>query len=159
MPVSASNTFRLLELYKERQVNQVSDFSDFARQLNLDELIDSYQQLKNAAPRRHARNLKYLVGHTGVTSSGAHSNRSEEHLAVALWNQCQASGPFQLARMGELLLQKLVQRIDAGCVGSPNVGIFGARVKSLKCYFGSSKEVFTLTPFIASANRFTLDET
>jgi hypothetical protein len=135
MQDSTSNTFRLLELCKERQVNQVSGFCDFARQLNLDELIDSYQQLKNAAPRRHSRNLEYFVGHTGVTSSGTYSNRREEHLAVALWNQCQASGPLQLARMGELLLldYQIPLKARRGDKGIGKVDLFGVAGNSKPC--------------------------
>jgi hypothetical protein len=130
-----SNTLRLLELYKERQANQVSGFCDFARQLTLDELIESYQQLKNTAPRRHARNLKYFVGHNGVTSSGTHSNRREEHLAVALWNQCQASGPLQLARMGELSLLDYQFPLKArqGDKGIGKVDLFGVAGNSEPC--------------------------
>jgi hypothetical protein len=37
-----------------------------------------------AAPRRGA-SKRYFVGHSGETTSGAHSNRREEHLAIALW--------------------------------------------------------------------------
>jgi len=125
----------LLDLYKERQINQVSGFCDFARRLNLHELIESYRQLNNAAPRRHARNLKYFVGHTGITSSGAHSDRREEHLAVALWNQCQASGPLQLARMGELLLLDYQFPLKArqSDKGVGKVDLFGVAGKTKPC--------------------------
>ena len=117
----------LLDHYKERQVNQISGFCDFARQLRVDDLIESYEQLKNTAPRRHARNLKYFVGHIGITSSGTHSNRREEHLAVALWNQCQESGPLQMVRIGGLSLLDYQFPLKArqGDKGVGKVDLFG----------------------------------
>ena len=39
------------------------------------------------APRRHARKKRYLVGHTGIPSTGAATNRGEEHLAMAIFNR------------------------------------------------------------------------
>jgi hypothetical protein len=125
----------LLDLYKERQINQVSGFCDFANQLRLDDLIENYEQLKNTAPRRHARNLKYFVGHSGVTSSGSHSNRREEHLAVALWNQCQANGPLQSARIGELSLLDYQFPLKArqGDKGVGKVDLFGVVGNSKPC--------------------------
>ena len=45
------------------------------------------------APRRHDRGKRYLQGRTGTTSSGASSNRREEHLAVALCNACAYEKP------------------------------------------------------------------
>ena len=127
MAISASNKFHLLELYKNRQVNQISGFCDFASELKPDDLIEGYRQLKSAAPRRHDRNLTYFVGHNGVTSSGAFSNRREEHLAVALWNQCQQSGPLQIASTGELLLLDYQFPLKArqGDKGIGKVDLFG----------------------------------
>jgi hypothetical protein len=47
-----------------------------------------YEQERAAAPRRHDRGKRYLVnGHNGIPSSGADSNRGEEHLALALFNK------------------------------------------------------------------------
>jgi len=47
-----------------------------------------YKQERAVAPRRHARGMRYLVdGHNGIPSSGSHSNRGEEHLALALFNR------------------------------------------------------------------------
>jgi hypothetical protein len=122
----------LLELYKIRQANQISGFCDFARSLKLQDLIEGYRQLKSAAPRRHLRNLKYFVGHNGVTSSGAFSNRREEHLAVALWNQCQQSGPLQMASMGALLLLDYQFPLKArqGDKGIGKVDLFGVAADS-----------------------------
>jgi hypothetical protein len=127
MPNSGSNCFHLLDLYKTRQANQVSGFCDFASELKLDDLIEGYRQLKSGAPRRRYRNLKYFVGHNGVTSSGTHSNRREEHLAVALWNQCQQSGPLQIECTGELLLldYQLPLKARQGDKGIGKVDLFG----------------------------------
>ena len=45
-------------------------------------LCDEYEELRRCAPRRSC----YFVGHDGNLSTAARSNRSEEHLAIALWN-------------------------------------------------------------------------
>ena len=52
-----------------------------------------YAQERATAPRRHALGKPYLVdGHDGIPSSGSHSNRREEHLAMAIFNR---HGPKQ----------------------------------------------------------------
>jgi hypothetical protein len=92
---STTHTAGLQELYDVRAVNQLSGFREFARLLKPDALVSSYQQLLNAAPRRHERAKEYFVGHTGRSSNGAHTNRREEHLAIALWNWNREQGPLQ----------------------------------------------------------------
>lgn len=58
--------------------------------LNRKGLFDEYERLRGSAPRRSETDKRYFVGHDGVISSpgcGSESNRGEEHLALALWNQ------------------------------------------------------------------------
>ena len=50
----------------------------------------------SCASRRHVRGKRYLHGRTGVTGSGASSNRREEHLAVALYNASRGGAAFAL---------------------------------------------------------------
>jgi hypothetical protein len=59
-----------------------------------------YEQERAAAPRRHDRGKRYLVdGHDGVPSSSSHSNRGEEHLALALFNRYGPSHiPMEVAK-------------------------------------------------------------
>jgi hypothetical protein len=76
----------ILELYKRPTVNQISGFCKVLKELDPDDLGRAYHRTRESAPQRHARGKGYFVGHSGVTSSGANSNRREEHLAVALWN-------------------------------------------------------------------------
>ena len=59
-------------------------------------LARCYEDLVRAAPRRHFRGKRYLHGRTGVTGSGASSNRREEHLAVALCNASRGGAAFAL---------------------------------------------------------------
>jgi hypothetical protein len=47
-------------------------------------LLLRFEQQRKAAPCRGLPR-SYFVGHTGKTTSGASTNRREEHLAIALW--------------------------------------------------------------------------
>jgi hypothetical protein len=76
----------LIELARSRPVNQVSGFAEAASQVDPAELASHYRSLQDGAPKRHSVGKKYFVGHTGIPSSGSYSNRSEEHLAIALFN-------------------------------------------------------------------------
>jgi hypothetical protein len=51
-----------------------------------DALCAEYTALRQAAPRRSLAGKTYFVGHTGVASAAGHSNRLEEHCAIALVN-------------------------------------------------------------------------
>ncbi|MEG9861846.1 MAG: hypothetical protein V6Z81_05005 [Parvularculales bacterium] len=56
------------------------DFTD------LDALYREYFCLRKNAPSRTSRGKKYFVGHDGIPSTRGHSNRREEHSAIALVN-------------------------------------------------------------------------
>ena len=51
-----------------------------------DALSREYEKLRRCAPRRSERKKCYFVEHDRNLSTEAPSNRSEEHLAIALWN-------------------------------------------------------------------------
>lgn len=90
-------TTSLIHLYNSRTVNQISNFREFADSLDPLKLKRLYLQLFNDAPKRGDRGKKYfVVEHDGVTSSGNFSNRSEEHLAVALFNATKKGKVFFL---------------------------------------------------------------
>ena len=90
-------SFSLIELFKERTVNHISNFANYAGHLDILKLERCYMKLFREAPRRAERGKDYFVeGHNGITSSGSHSNRSEEHLAVALFNATKNGEDFSL---------------------------------------------------------------
>ena len=91
-------SFSLIELFKERTVNHISNFADSAGRLDILKLEKSYVELLKGAPKRAGRGKDYFVkGHNGITSSGSYSNRTEEHLAVALFNATKNGKDFSLA--------------------------------------------------------------
>jgi hypothetical protein len=96
-------SFSLIDLFKERTVNHISNFSDSARRLDILKLERCYLELVKGAPRRAERGKDYFVeGHNGITSSGNYSNRSEEHLAVALFNATKRGEGFSFADVKRL---------------------------------------------------------
>ncbi len=91
-------------------------------QLDPTMVIDLYHALMEQAPRRHERNKKYFVGHTGITSSGESSNRFEEHLAVALTNR---TLDFPDGRPVRLVDYQVPLKARQGDAGLGKVDIFG----------------------------------
>lgn len=85
----------LIELYKKKELNQISQFLQFMKNIDLNEIVDSYKQLRDEeAPQRE--NAYFVDTHNGITSSGSSSNRKEEHLAIALFNESRAKKVFKL---------------------------------------------------------------
>ena len=76
----------LIDLANSPHVTRIRDFPATASSLDTDELLVMYEALRDTAPRRHARDNEYFVGHKGVPSTKGASNRMEEHLAMALCN-------------------------------------------------------------------------
>jgi hypothetical protein len=77
----------LLDLYSTKHVNHKGGLAEIIAGLDIGALVAGYHDLRAAAPARHSRNKAYLVdNHDGVPSTGASTNRREEHLALALWN-------------------------------------------------------------------------
>ena len=86
----------LFRLYKSRQVRRISTFADVAGQVDPDDIAAAYRRARDAAPQRHAHNKKYFVDRSAATRRSAHSNRREEHLALALWGAAQTNTPTVL---------------------------------------------------------------
>ena len=89
----------LMRLQRCPAVNRIGEFAQVAATLaeDVERLAHLYEQLRRAAPRRHACDKCYLHGRrNGITSSGAASNRREEHLAVALRNASRDGAVFML---------------------------------------------------------------
>ncbi len=54
--------------------------------IDMRELAQEYEYLREVAPSRSSRNKPYFVRHDGGLSGKNFSSRSEEHLAIALWH-------------------------------------------------------------------------
>ena len=76
----------LIALATHPDHNAVTRFGNACRQLDAKDLVDGYDALMARAPHRHRFNRRYFVGHDGRPSSGAWTNRIEEHLAIGLVN-------------------------------------------------------------------------
>ena len=88
----------LIHLHSDPAANRITEFAEVATALALDvgTLVRRYEDLVGTAPHRHERDKRYLGGRSGVTGSGAWSNRREEHLAVALYNASRGGAAFAL---------------------------------------------------------------
>ena len=76
----------LIDLATSPEVNRKRTFGDVAAAMDVADLAEMYEALMGSAPRRHTRDKRYFVGHSGVPSTVGMSNRKEEHLAIALCN-------------------------------------------------------------------------
>ena len=80
--------YDLIALYSETGVNRISGFSDTARNLDIDAIGNAYANLVQNAPKRGLTQKSYFqTSHDGFPSGNETSNRREEHLALALFNQ------------------------------------------------------------------------
>lgn len=90
MSVRSSEAHPLVIRSQSPDVTAVSRFAQAAAEMSRAELVGWYRQEVSAAPKRAARGKSYFVGHDGIADTGCHTNRAEEHLAIALFN---AYGP------------------------------------------------------------------
>jgi hypothetical protein len=81
----------LVDLFRSAEVNSFASAVLAVSLLPESELLLKFQQQGEAAPYR-GLHRPYFVGHTGRTTSGASTNRREEHLAIALWRAYRESG-------------------------------------------------------------------
>ncbi len=80
--------YDLNALYCEPEVNQISGFVDVAGKLDIDALVSAYANLVERAPKRSLNKKQYFqADHDGFPTGDENSNRREEHLALALFNQ------------------------------------------------------------------------
>jgi len=86
----------LYELYKSPELNRISTFGDMAAQIIPRDIETAYAEARDVAPRRHDHNKKYFVDHAGLGSRSDHSNRREEHLALALYGASCSADPMML---------------------------------------------------------------
>jgi len=86
----------LVELYNCKVVQNLTQFARAAQELDVSNLAQKYKELMEVAPRRQERRKKYFVGHEVFLGGKKKSNRKEEHLAGALFNECQKGKRFLL---------------------------------------------------------------
>ena len=85
----------LIELYKRKEVNQLSGLLDFMKNMDINGICNGYRQLRDIdAPQRVSP--YFVESHNGISSSGATSTRREEHLALAIFNASRANKIFKL---------------------------------------------------------------
>ena len=118
----------LIDLHKDPAVNRITEFAAFASTLASDVgvLVHYYENLVRVASRRHKHGKRYLHGRTGITSSGASSDRREEHLAVALYNASRGGAAFALPdqRRLEIIDYQMPLRARQGDRGVGKVDLF-----------------------------------
>ncbi|CAJ2377062.1 MAG: conserved hypothetical protein [Arenicellales bacterium IbO2] len=117
--------YDLRELHRRvREANNITQFCEFMRQLDMEKLSDAYEEQKARAPRRK----EYFVGHTGKpTTRNAKSNRREEHLAMALCNDFEKKGGIEHEKISKLefLDYQLPLTARGGGVDFGEVDLFG----------------------------------
>ena len=119
-----AGNYDIRELHRIREVNNITQFCEFMRQLDMEKLSDAYEEEKARAPRRE----KYFVGHTGKpTTDNAKSNRHEEHWAMALYNDFGEKGEVAHAEISELrfLDYQFPLKARRGDAGVGKVDLFG----------------------------------
>lgn len=76
----------LIEMANDSSVRSVSGFREAAAAIDGAWLSASYRTEVAAAPMRSESDKYYFVGHDGTAGDGRETSRSEEYLAVALFN-------------------------------------------------------------------------
>ena len=133
----AASAEGLIGLYNNPAVNRMVEFAAVANTLASDVgmLARCYEHLVRVAPRRHARGKRYVHGRTGTTSSGASSNRREEHLAVALCNASRSGVAFALPdrRPFAIIDYQMPLKARQGDLGVGKVDLFAVVDGRLPC--------------------------
>ena len=127
----------LIGIHNNPAVNRMVEFAAVANTLASDVgmLARCYEHLVRVAPRRHARGKRYVHGRTGTTSSGASSNRREEHLAVALCNASRSGVAFALPdrRPFAIIDYQMPLKARQGDLGVGKVDLFAVVDGRLPC--------------------------
>ena len=117
----------LIELYKKEELNRISEFLDFMKNMDMSQLYDGYKQLRDIeAPKR--QNPYFVDSHNGIASSGSSSTRREEHLALALFNGSRANKEFILpdGRLIDFIDYQTPLKAKQSDKGIGKVDLFGA---------------------------------
>jgi len=125
----------LVELYGHPPVNSISKFAKLTQEIDLSYLIQKYKELMEIAPRRHERGEKYFVGHDIFLGGKEKSNRKEEHLAGALFNECQNGKEFLLPgkRKLKIIDYQFPLKAKQDDKGIGKIDLFGVIDKQTPC--------------------------
>ena len=125
---------KLIDLYKQADVNQISGFATTAKNLDITGICEGYAALRSAAPQRFKRGKRYFIAsHNGIPSSGELSNRREEHLAIAMYNALRSGKIFELpdSRHLEIMDYQTPLKATQSDLGIGKVDLFGVLDKTL----------------------------
>ena len=116
----------LLELYKSKEVNHISGFLDFMVNMDVAGICDGYRQLRDQDAPQRAKPY-FVESHNGISGSGVTSNRDEEHLALAIFNESRANGGFKLpdGRLIDFIDYQTPLKAKRGDKGVGKVDLFG----------------------------------
>lgn len=115
----------LIALYSKPEVNRISGFTEVATNLDLDALANAYTDLVQNAPRRRLAQKSYFqAGHDGFPCGKETSNRREEHLALALFNQSKTFD-FPGGRILNIIDYQTPLKSKQGDKGIGKIDLFG----------------------------------
>lgn len=120
----------LIELHKRKEVNQLSGFLDYMKNMDVNRICEGYRQLRDVdAPQRVSPYFQET--HNGISSSGASSTRREEHLA--LFNASRGNKIFKLpdGRLIDFVDYQTPLKAKQMDEGVGNIDLFGVIDKEL----------------------------
>jgi len=125
----------LIELYSHPPVNRISEFGDFAKQLDVAEVIKKYRALVQCAPHRHETGKRYFVESHDWFIGHKNSNRKEEHLAGAIFNACKSGETVKLpdGRKLDIIDYQFPLKTRQGDKGIGKVDLFGVIDSHIPC--------------------------
>jgi hypothetical protein len=99
MKTENNDIAELIHQVRCKAANQKTNFVSYIDRLDTELLAEQYDGIVAQAPRRHHKDgeHRYLFERNGVPSSGRDSNRTEEHLAIALYLKFRAPGSMRLS--------------------------------------------------------------
>jgi hypothetical protein len=115
---------------QEKDVTAVSRFARAAREITGVQLAEWYRLELGSAPKRADHDKLYFVGHDRIPGTGDFTNRGEEHLAIALFNEYRppnAGLPLPGGEPHAILDYQFplkARQSDRGCVGK--IDLLGA---------------------------------
>lgn len=125
----------LVELYGHPPINYIN-FVRLIHEIDVSDLVRKYKELMKVAPRRHKRRKKYFVeDHDGKLKGEKKSNRKEEHLAVALFNECRNGKEFLLSNKRKLKIidYQVPLKAERDDIGIGKIDLFGVIDKEIPC--------------------------
>ena len=132
---SEMNNLSLVELYGYPPVNSISKFVRVTQEIDVSDLAQKYKELMKIAPRRHEWEREYFVGHDVFLGGKEKSNRKEEHLAGALFNECQNGKEFLLPdkRKLKIIDYQFPLKAKQDDKGIGKIDLFGVIDKEIPC--------------------------